>query len=301
VLGFEGTDLKVQDFTLSFDLPRTPIQKIGNRFAFSREIDFPVTASLEVNAEVGDLASGNLANLICAETEKEFTILMKKPGCNVNKDTSLAYVFKGSKLVSQSFSSAIGDNATMSATYEVQLGGPQDKNKGLFISGSFCDDATANIIVEGDTLFFDGNNGKPQYTNETYTVYWDSGSSQWTYDEIGTATISLSTSDVDYPWLVEDWNPSISVQKSCPSTECADQDAHIRYKGNIFYKDNNIVNGRDSYTALNGYAIGWIPDQVSPGVNAWVYTENIPGEDEVMASDALYPWEVFTPSEKLCP
>jgi hypothetical protein len=138
-IGFEETNLKVQDFTLSFDLPRTPIQKIGNRFAFSREIDFPVTASLEVNAEVGDLASGNLANLICAETEKEFTILMKKPGCNVNKDTSLAYVFKGAKLVSQSFSSAIGDNATMSATYEVQMGGPQDTNKGVFISGSFPD------------------------------------------------------------------------------------------------------------------------------------------------------------------
>ena len=302
VLGFDGADLKIQDFTLSFDLARTPLQRLGNRFAFSREIDFPVTASLEVNAEVGDLASGNLADLLCSETEKEFTILMKEPGCGADKDTALAYIFKGAKLVSQNFSSAIGDNATMSATYEVQLGGPQDTDKGIFISGSFCDNSTANIIVEGDTLFFDGiNNGKPQYSNETYTVYWDGGSSQWTYDEIGTATISLSTSDVDYPWLVEDWIPSISVQRSCPSTECADQNAHIRYKDIIFYKDNNIVNGRDSYTALNGYAIGWIPDQVSPGVNAWVYTENTPGNDEVVTSDALYPWEAFSPSEKLCP
>jgi hypothetical protein len=137
VLGFDGADLKVQDFTLSFDLARTPLQKIGNRFAFSREIDFPVTATLEVNAEVGDLASGNLAGLLCSETEKEFTILMKEPGCGADKDTALAYVFKGAKLVSQSFSSAIGDNATMSATYEVQLGGPQDTARGVFISGSY--------------------------------------------------------------------------------------------------------------------------------------------------------------------
>jgi hypothetical protein len=137
VLGFDGADLKVQDFTLSFDLARTPLQKIGNRFAFSREIDFPVTATLEVNAEVGDLASGNLADLLCSETEKEFTILMKEPGCGADKDTALAYVFKGAKLVSQSFSSAIGDNATMSATYEVQLGGPQDTARGVFISGSY--------------------------------------------------------------------------------------------------------------------------------------------------------------------
>lgn len=137
VIGFDGADLKVQDFTLSFDLARTPLQKIGNRFAFSREIDFPVTATLEVNAEVGDLAEGNLADLLCGESEKEFTILMKEAGCEVNKPTALAYVFKGAKLVSQSFSSAIGDNATMSATYEVQLGGPQDTAKGVFISGSY--------------------------------------------------------------------------------------------------------------------------------------------------------------------
>jgi hypothetical protein len=137
VLGFNGADLKVQDFTLSFDLSRTPLQKLGNRFAFSREIDFPVTATLEVNAEVGDLSDGNLADILCGETEKEFTILMKEPGCETNKPTALAYVFKGAKLVSQSFSSAIGDNATMTASYEVQLGGPQDVAKGVFISGSY--------------------------------------------------------------------------------------------------------------------------------------------------------------------
>ena len=137
VIGFDGADLKVQDFTLSFDLARTPLQKLGNRFAFSREIDFPVTATLEVNAEVGDLADGNLADILCSETEKEFVISMKRAGCETNKPTALAYVFKGAKLVSQSFSSAIGDNATMTASYEVQLGGPQDVDKGIFISGSF--------------------------------------------------------------------------------------------------------------------------------------------------------------------
>jgi hypothetical protein len=138
VLGFDGADLKVQDFTLSFDLARTPLQKLGNRFAFSREIDFPVTATLEVNAEVGDLANGNLSDLLCGESEKDFTILMKAPGCGEDKPTALAYVFKGAKLVSQSFSSAIGDNATMTASYEVQLGGPQDTTKGIFISGSIA-------------------------------------------------------------------------------------------------------------------------------------------------------------------
>lgn len=136
VMGFNGADLKVQDFTLSFDLSRTPLQKLGNRFAFSREIDFPVTATLEVNAEIGDIADGNLSDILCSETEKEFSIIMKKAGCGGTGNAALAYVFKGAKLTSQSFSSSIGDNATMSATYEVQLGGPQDTAKGIFISGS---------------------------------------------------------------------------------------------------------------------------------------------------------------------
>jgi hypothetical protein len=224
VLGFESTDLKVQDFTLSFDLPRTPIQKIGNRFAFSREIDFPVTASLEVNAEVGDLASGNLANLICAETEKEFTIFMKKPGCNANKDTALAYVFKGAKLVSQSFSSAIGDNATMSATYEVQLGGPQDKNKGLFISGSFqnfnavlvegAGISTSNGLYQYDRMI----NQRPYYigiNNDANYIALDG--SQWVlFDEdVGTATFASDDNNVFYPWEAN-WYPTSSSYVPVP-------------------------------------------------------------------------------------
>ncbi len=138
-MGFTETDLKVQDFTLSFDLNRTPLQKVGNKFAFSREIDFPVTATLELNAEVGDFRSGNLVDLLCNETGQDFTINMKQPGCGTDKPTALSFFFKGAKLTSQSFTSAIGDNASMTASYEIQLGGIQDKVRGVFISGSYYD------------------------------------------------------------------------------------------------------------------------------------------------------------------
>lgn len=146
-LGFDEADLKVQDFTLSFDLNRTPLQEVGNRFAFSREIDFPVTATLEVNAEVGDFRDGNLVDLLCSENPQNFTIQMKQPGCGTDKPTALSFIFRGAKLTSQSFTSAIGDNASMSASYEVQLGGITDKTRGIFISGSYydvCLSATGN-------------------------------------------------------------------------------------------------------------------------------------------------------------
>jgi len=137
VVGFDNTDLKVQDFTLSVDLPRSPLQRLGSRFAFSREIDFPVTATLEMNAEVGDLVSGDLSTLLCAETLRDFTITMKRQGCGGTGNAALTYEFKGARLTSQSFSSTIGDNATMGATFEVQIGSAQQLDRGIFISGSY--------------------------------------------------------------------------------------------------------------------------------------------------------------------
>lgn len=137
VVGFDNTDLKVQDFTLSVDLPRSPLQRLGSRFAFSREIDFPVTATLEMNAEVGDLVSGDLSTLLCAETLRDFTITMKRQGCGGTGSAALTYEFKGARLTSQSFSSTIGDNATMGATFEVQIGSAQQVDRGIFISGSY--------------------------------------------------------------------------------------------------------------------------------------------------------------------
>jgi hypothetical protein len=144
-LGFDDEDLKIQDFTLSFDLARTPLQKLGNRFAFSREIDFPVTATLEINAEVGNLKSGNLAELLCNNPDQDFIIDMKRPGCGTTKESALIYQFRGAKLVSQSFTSAIGDNASTTMSYEVQLGSPQQTDRGIFISGSYDSTQLNNV------------------------------------------------------------------------------------------------------------------------------------------------------------
>lgn len=136
-LGFSDTDLKVQDFTLTVDLPRTPLNRIGSRFAFSREIDFPITSTLEMTAEVGDLESGNLVDLICSNPNRDFTITMRAPACGGTGAAALTYFFRGAKLTSQSFSSSIGENATMTATYEVQVGSPQQTDRGIFLSGSY--------------------------------------------------------------------------------------------------------------------------------------------------------------------
>jgi len=135
--GFEADDLKVQSFTLSFDLSRTPLEKLGSRFAFSREIDFPVTASLSVDAQFGELLDFNLADLLCETGTYNLTIRMKENGCSGDGPQALVYTLKGAKVVSENITTSIGDNASATIEYEVQLAGPEDLTKGIFISGSY--------------------------------------------------------------------------------------------------------------------------------------------------------------------
>jgi len=99
---------------------------------------------------------------------------MKQPGCGTDKPTALSFFFRGAKLTSQSFTSAIGDNASMTASYEIQLGGIQDKVRGVFISGSYYDVCPA------------GTGNRPHFSTGyalTYPGgrYYTTNTSSWTF------------------------------------------------------------------------------------------------------------------------
>lgn len=134
--GVDVNTMNIQSYTLSFDLGRTPIQRLGNKFAFTREIDFPLTVSLSVEAQVTDMNAGNLANLVANDSSTfEPSITIKSPN-----DSSLVmgkFKIKGAKLDSQEFSSDIGANKSVTLAFSAQVGGPQDVNNGLFINGQF--------------------------------------------------------------------------------------------------------------------------------------------------------------------
>lgn len=137
VVGFDTNDLKVQSASMSFDLARTPINKLGSRFSFAREIDFPVTATLSVETEIGDLADGSVSDLLCQTGTYDLTLRLKKINCSGQGDTAMSATLKGAKLVSQSLATTIGGNATLSADFEVPIGGPEDTVRGIFLSGSY--------------------------------------------------------------------------------------------------------------------------------------------------------------------
>lgn len=144
-IGVDASDLKIQSFTLSTDIGRDPIQQLGSKFAFSREITFPVTVSATIEAIIGDIGGndnlGNaLSDIVCNDSASyDLTFNLGQPSNNCDSSYTpyaLRYTLKGAKLDSQSFSSAIGDNKSVSLGFSAQIGGPTDTNKGLFIENN---------------------------------------------------------------------------------------------------------------------------------------------------------------------
>ena len=134
----DGVDgAHVQSASISLPLSRTPIDRLGSRFPFAREVDFPVNATLNVSAVVNDTQSQDLANILNSGAQTA-TITVKDSATPAND--AIKYTLKGIRLDSQSFSSSIGANKTVDLTFSTQIGGPNDTDNGVFMSG--CGAAT---------------------------------------------------------------------------------------------------------------------------------------------------------------
>ena len=135
--GADINDAHIQSYTMSFDLSRSPIQKLGNKFAFARSIDFPINVSLSVDAVLSDLTAGSLADIINCDEKFDARITLKDPACSGPKKAVVNYLVKGLKLDSQSFSSDIGSNKTVTLDFTSQIGGPDQFSHGVFMSGYY--------------------------------------------------------------------------------------------------------------------------------------------------------------------
>jgi hypothetical protein len=156
--GLNVSDLKLQNFSLSLDLDREPIQKLGTKFNFSREIVFPVTPTVTMDAIMGDLEAANLADMVVGGSDNEFNIHLNlnspDAGINlagyagnsaiVNADgtplKALRYDLLGAKLDSQTFTSTIGDNKSVALGFSAQIGGSGDAVHNMRIAdgGAIC-------------------------------------------------------------------------------------------------------------------------------------------------------------------
>ena len=121
----------VQSASISLPLSRSPIDRLGSRFPFAREVDFPVNATLNISAIVANTQAVNLADILNSGVQEATITVNDNEG-----DKAIEYKMKGLKIDSQSFSSSIGSNKTVDITFSTQIGGPNDQSNGVFMSGA---------------------------------------------------------------------------------------------------------------------------------------------------------------------
>ena len=123
----------VQSVTIGVPLSRTPLTRLGNPFAFARKIDVPINTTLTVAANVGDLTTGSLVDLLCADDDgRDIQITL---GERCGAANNMVYQLKNAQLDSQSMSVNIGDSETVDLTFTAQIGGYNDVTDGVFLSG----------------------------------------------------------------------------------------------------------------------------------------------------------------------
>jgi hypothetical protein len=129
-----GTEesIHIQSASLSIPLSRSPIQRLGTRFAYARAVDFPVNATLSVSAILNEVTAQNLSTVLDSTDTDEITLTLKSP----NGAEAMKYTLKGCKLDSESFSSSIGSNKTVDLTFSTQIGGNNDSTNGVFFTAT---------------------------------------------------------------------------------------------------------------------------------------------------------------------
>lgn len=127
--------IHIQSASLSIPLGRSPLSRLGTRFAFARTVDFPVNATLSVSAILNETTAANLATIINNQDESDITLSIKDPTGSTS-DVKMLYTLKGCKIDSESFSSSIGSNKTVDLTFSTQIGGVGDTDNGVFVSGA---------------------------------------------------------------------------------------------------------------------------------------------------------------------
>ena len=150
-------DRKIQSFSVGLGLDRTPIEKLGSRFAFSREINFPIDVTASIEAMVTDLTTGSLSDLINYDDAYNITMNINKPaeGGAASAGSAVKYILKNCKVNSQSFSSSIGANKMVTIEFGTQIGGPNQTKIGFFMSGNSGDMAQVknnDVKIVGSTV-----------------------------------------------------------------------------------------------------------------------------------------------------
>lgn len=135
--GLGLTNLFIQSYNFSFDFNLEDTQAFGYKFSAAREPQFPINCQLSVDANVRDIGTGRLSNLSCNDQKYNLAVTVREPRCDgTTGSVKAVYSLRGATLESQNFSDSIGPSKTVTLNFSVPIGGPQETDRGFFLSGA---------------------------------------------------------------------------------------------------------------------------------------------------------------------
>jgi hypothetical protein len=129
----------IQTASISIPIARSPLQRLGTTIPYARAINFPLNVDFSLNAVLNEVNQKNLSTVL--DNPQEFSINIS---CGNGSSTLCKYNISGAKLVSESFSSAVGSNKVVDLSFSAQVGGPADIRNNIFFSG----DLIQSLITE---------------------------------------------------------------------------------------------------------------------------------------------------------
>lgn len=132
-----SNSFNIQSVGISIPLTRTPIQRLGNPFPFTRVVQFPITASITIDALATELRESKVSDILCNDRFYNFRIKMKNPACGGTGSNAIVLDVKNTKLDSMDYNLDISSSAaTTRLSYSAQLGAVNSTN-GIYFSGSY--------------------------------------------------------------------------------------------------------------------------------------------------------------------
>lgn len=127
----------IQSFKFTIPLSRTILQRLGNTFGFARVINVPINMDVTISAIVSELKTMNLFDKLTSATKNYFTVQLN----DSSSTAKVRYGISGALLKTENYSENLGDNQTVDLTFGIQLGGANDTQNGVFMSGSYSADS----------------------------------------------------------------------------------------------------------------------------------------------------------------
>lgn len=125
------SSIHVQNISLDIPVSRSPLNRLGSLYPFSRKVDFPLNMTLSVSALMTEFSDGSLDELLCGSEKGRDIAIVLNTRCGAAN--AMVFIMRNAILDTQAFSASIGDNKTVDLTFSSQVGGANDSDNGIFL------------------------------------------------------------------------------------------------------------------------------------------------------------------------